>query len=97
MSSSSPSRTSGAVCGKTDVQVAHGVQIRRSTFVWKVKEISFPMPPIPRHYQVKSQRKLSKQVDIQNMIGCCVAVFWAVGLCIVLEPIRGASKGLACP
>jgi hypothetical protein len=55
------------------------------------------MPPIPRHCQVKSQRELSKQVDIQNLIGCCVAVFWAVGLCIVLEPIRGASKGLVRP
>jgi hypothetical protein len=44
-----------------------------------------------------SQRESSNQVDVQNLSRCCVTIFWAVGLCIVLEPIRGASKGLARP
>src|SRR5438105_14896583 len=44
-----------------------------------------------------SQRELSKQVDIQNLSGCCATIFWAVGPCIVLESFRGASRGLARP
>src|SRR6266542_1091985 len=44
-----------------------------------------------------SQRELSKQVDVQNLSGCCVTVFWPVGPCIVLESIRAASRGLARP
>src|SRR6266542_4489748 len=45
----------------------------------------------------RSQRETSKQVSIQNLSGCCVTVFWPVGPCIVLESIRGASRGLARP
>jgi hypothetical protein len=26
-------------------------QFRRSTYLWKAKEISFPIPPVPYHYQ----------------------------------------------
>jgi hypothetical protein len=39
-----------------------------------------------------SRRELWKQVDV-----CCVTIFWAAGPCIVLEPVRVASRGLACP
>src|SRR5438128_2279401 len=44
-----------------------------------------------------SQRESSKQVDVQNLSGCCATIFWPVGPCIVLESIRGASRGLARP
>jgi hypothetical protein len=43
-----------------------------------------------------SRREWSTQVGIQNLSGCCVTVCWAVGPCTVLEPIRVASRGLAC-
>jgi hypothetical protein len=33
-----------------------------------------------------SQQKLSKQVDIQNLSGCCAVIFWAIGPCIVFKP-----------
>jgi hypothetical protein len=42
-----------------------------------------------------SQQESSKQVHIQNLSGCSVTIFWAVGPCIVLEPVRVASRGLA--
>jgi hypothetical protein len=35
------------------------------------------------------------QVGIQNLTGCCVTIFWAVGPCTVLNPIRVVSRGLA--
>ena len=44
-----------------------------------------------------SQRESSKQMDVQNLSGCCATIFWPVGPCIVLESIRGASRGLARP
>jgi hypothetical protein len=44
-----------------------------------------------------SQQESSKQMDVQNLSRCRAAVFWAVGLCIVLEPIKGASRDLARP
>src|SRR5438132_3554794 len=44
-----------------------------------------------------SQQESSKQVDVKNLSGCCATIFWPVGLCIVLESIRGASRGLARP
>src|SRR5438128_4588430 len=43
-----------------------------------------------------SQRESSKQVDVQNLSGCCATIFWPVGPCIVLESIRGASRGYGC-
>jgi hypothetical protein len=42
---------------------------------------------------IRSRRKSSAQVDIQNLFWCCNAVFWSFGPCIVSGPIRGASKG----
>jgi hypothetical protein len=36
-------------------------------------------------------------VDVQNLSRCCAAVFWVVGPCIVLEPIRVASRDLCTP
>jgi hypothetical protein len=39
--------------------------------------------------------EIVESIGIQNLSRCCVAVFWAVGLCIVLESIRGVSRGLA--
>jgi hypothetical protein len=47
--SSSLPRSLGAACTKTDVRVSYGVQIQRSIYVWKAKEISFPIPPVPHH------------------------------------------------
>ena len=44
-----------------------------------------------------SQRESSKQVGIQNLSGCCATVFWAVRLCIVLEPIRARPGVLHAP
>jgi hypothetical protein len=44
-----------------------------------------------------SQREPLTQVGIQNLLGCYVTVYWAVGPCTVLEPIRVASRGLAHP
>ena len=52
MSGSSLPRSSEAVCTKIDAQVAYEVQIRRSTYGWKTKEISFPIPPVPCQYDV---------------------------------------------
>jgi hypothetical protein len=37
------------------------------------------------------------QVGVQNLTGCCVTVFWVVGPCTVLKPVRVASRGLARP
>lgn len=37
--------------------------------------------------------KSLKQVSVQNMLGCSIIVFWSIGPCIVLEPIRGQNKG----
>jgi hypothetical protein len=42
---------------------------------------------------IRSRRKSSAQVDIQNLFRCCDVVFWSFGPCIVSGPIRGASKG----
>jgi hypothetical protein len=39
-----------------------------------------------------SHRSNSILVLRHHLLGC-----WAVGLCTALEPIRGASTGLACP
>jgi hypothetical protein len=44
-----------------------------------------------------SRQESSTQMDIQNLLGCYVTVYWAVGPCPVLEPIRVASRGLAHP
>jgi hypothetical protein len=81
MSSLSPSRTLGAICGKFDAQVAYRVQIQRSTYVWKAKEISFPMPLVPHHYQVRvgpSQQESLKQVDVQNLTASHLLGCWPV-------------------
>jgi hypothetical protein len=37
------------------------------------------------------------KVLAQDLTGCCVTVFWAVGPCTVLKPIKVASRGLARP
>jgi hypothetical protein len=44
-----------------------------------------------------SRRESSTQLDVQNLSGCCVTIFWAAGPCTVLEPVRVASRGLARP
>jgi hypothetical protein len=43
-----------------------------------------------------SRRESLTQVDVQNLLGCCVTVRWAVGPCTVLKPVRIASRELAC-
>src|SRR5438034_11448124 len=44
-----------------------------------------------------SQRESSKQVDVQNLSGCCATIFWPVGPCIVLESIRVRPGVLHAP
>src|SRR6266540_1407367 len=96
-STSSPPRNPGAGRTKIDVQDAYRLRFQRFLIPWKDNFITFPMPPVFTSKFHRSQRETSKQVSIQNLPGCCVTVFWPVGPCIVLESIRGASRGLACP
>jgi hypothetical protein len=42
-SSSSPTRSPGAVFGKIDAQATNGVRFRRSTYGWKVNFIELPI------------------------------------------------------
>jgi hypothetical protein len=53
VSNSTPTRSPGPGRHKNDAKVAYRVQIQCSTYVWKDKEIRFPMPLVPRHYQVR--------------------------------------------
>jgi hypothetical protein len=46
---------------------------------------------------IQSQRELSKQINIQILFWFCDTIFWAIGPCIMLEPIMGASRHLASP
>jgi hypothetical protein len=46
---------------------------------------------------IRSQQESSKQVSVQILFWCCDTVCWAVGPCIVSEPIRGESRGHAHP
>jgi hypothetical protein len=38
------------------------------------------------------RRESSKQVDILNLSGCCATDFWAIGPCIVSEPMRARPR-----
>jgi hypothetical protein len=38
------------------------------------------------------QRESLKQVYIQNLLGCCVTVFWAIGPCIMSEPMGARPR-----
>jgi hypothetical protein len=38
-----------------------------------------------------------EKVSVQIMFRCCNTVYWVVGSCIVLEPIRGTFRGFARP
>src|SRR5438132_10628445 len=40
-----------------------------------------------------SQRESSKQVDVQNLSGCCPTIFWPVGLVSCWSPL-GARPGV---
>jgi hypothetical protein len=39
----------------------------------------------------------SKKVDIQNLSGCRIAIFWAIGPCNVLGLLRDANRVLGLP
>ena len=47
ISSQSPIRNPGAGRTKNVAQVAYGLRFGRSTYGWKAKKITFPMPPVP--------------------------------------------------
>jgi hypothetical protein len=92
-STSSPPWSPGEVCLRLDAQATYGVRFRRSTYGWK--DIFIELASNSTEHMTKqylSQRESLNQVDIQNLSQCCAASFWAVGPCIVLEPIRGASR-----
>jgi hypothetical protein len=44
-----------------------------------------------------SRQESRKQVDIQNLSGCCVTAFCAVGPCIVSEPVGARPRVGARP
>jgi hypothetical protein len=43
------------------------------------------------------RQESSKQVDVQNLSGCCVTVFWSIGLCIMSEPMGARPRVGAGP
>jgi hypothetical protein len=62
-------------------------------FIWMEREFyraSNGTGPTSKFHM--SRQESSKQVDFQNLSGCCATIFWAVGPCIVLTPI-GAHPG----
>jgi hypothetical protein len=79
-SSSSPVRSPGPVHTKNDAQVTYEVGFGR----WleaEFHDVSNGIGLRPKF--VLSQRESSKEVNIQNLSGCCANTFWAVG------PIEG--------
>jgi hypothetical protein len=88
-STSSPPRIPEPYFTKIDALATYGVGFGRSIYGWNQNFLELPMALVPQ--------ESSTQVGIQNLTGCCVTVFWAVGPCTVLKPIRVASTGLARP
>jgi hypothetical protein len=43
------------------------------------------------------RQESSKQVDVQNLSGCCVTVFWDIGMCIMSEPMGARPRVGAGP
>jgi hypothetical protein len=44
-----------------------------------------------------SRRETPKQVDVQNLSGCYITLFWVVGPCIVLESMGALPRVGAQP
>jgi hypothetical protein len=87
--STSKSRT---VCLKFDAQTTYGVGFGRSIYIWLEPEFYKAFNGTGSTLKfLLSRQESSKQVDVQNLSGCCVTIFWAAGPCIVLEPVRVAS------
>nr|ABG66234.1 hypothetical protein LOC_Os10g39934 [Oryza sativa Japonica Group] len=91
-STSGAIRSPGPVCTKTGAQVAYMLGLGRSLYGWKAKKIPFQW--FWSHVQILSE---SMGIDRTSWRPESVPVLrhriWAFGPCIVLEPIRVASRG----
>jgi hypothetical protein len=90
-SSSFQFRITGTARKKMGTQVAYGVGFGRSLYGWKDNFEELPMAPV-------SGPNLSRiHGNCLNKFRRCDAVFWPIGPCIFVEPIRGASRFLHNP
>ncbi|WVZ97390.1 hypothetical protein U9M48_042932 [Paspalum notatum var. saurae] len=70
-SSSSLPRPAGPFDTKTETQDAYGLRFRRSTYAWKDKNISFPMPLVSGLLEFGVDGKSLWKVTDRICPGCC--------------------------
>ncbi|WVZ70565.1 hypothetical protein U9M48_019224 [Paspalum notatum var. saurae] len=70
-SSSSLPRPAGPFDTKTETQDAYGLHFRRSTYAWKDKNISFPMPLVSGLFEFGVDGKSLWKVTDRICPGCC--------------------------
>jgi hypothetical protein len=88
--SSSLTRSPGPPHIQINIQIIYDLCFGRSTYVQKVKEITFQWNW--SHVQLKSESStIIKKVPISRTVFGAAPLFWPDGPCIQLESIRDAS------
>jgi hypothetical protein len=66
---SSPTQSPGPHCLKIDVQDTSDLQFRWTTYAWKYKEITFPLPSVPWTTKIVVGRNHRNKIDFYNLRG----------------------------
>jgi hypothetical protein len=74
LSSSSPTRSSGSPCIQINVQIAYDLRFGRSTYAWKVKEITFSIALVSYPTKIGVVRNHQNNTDFQNHFLCCATI-----------------------
>jgi hypothetical protein len=72
----------------TAAPTMHGLGFRRANTFWKARAVYFHMHQTSSPSHVKAGHNHYSFVETFFCQRCCDTLFWPIGLCIMLSPIR---------